>query len=387
MKLALVIPSLGGGGAERVMTTLANAWASNGHAITLITLASEQADKYSLDASVRRIALGVTGRSSNPLDAIGNNLGRIRALRRAIRTARPDALLSFTTRTNVLVLIAAGRARARVIVSERTAPGPSWARGVWRTLGRPMYRRAAAVVAQTRRCADRMEAILDCAVDVIPNPVAPGFGDPAPDPRTPASPRATHAGRPRTLLAVGRLTPEKGFDGLVDAFAQVADHHPEWNLVILGEGRMRGALTRAIAARGLADRIRLPGFDDRVRQAMRRADLFVLSSRFEGFPNALLEAMSEGLACVSFDCEAGPRELIRHRENGWLVPAQDTRGLAAALDTLMHDEDLRARLGTGAREVRTRYSMPRIIGQWNALLARTAGTANGHARAAAGDGE
>jgi glycosyltransferase involved in cell wall biosynthesis len=118
---------------------------------------------------------------------------------------------------------------------------------------------------------------------------------------------------------------------------------------------------------------------------MRRADLFALSSHFEGFPNALLEAMSEGVACVSFDCEAGPRELIRHRENGWLVPAQDTHGLAAALDILMQDDGLRARLGARAREVCTLYSMPEIIGKWNALLERAAATTDDHAHVPAGN--
>ena len=102
---------------------------------------------------------------------------------------------------------------------------------------------------------------------------------------------------------------------------------------------------------------------------MRRADLFVLSSRFEGLPNALLEAMSEGVACVSFDCTAGPRELIQHGENGWLVPAEDVDGLAAAFDTLMQDDALRARLGTRARDVCKLYSVSEILGQWNTLLA------------------
>ncbi|MGH8125315.1 MAG: glycosyltransferase family 4 protein [Rhodanobacteraceae bacterium] len=367
MKLVLVVPSLGGGGAERVMTALANAWAQNGHAVTLITLTSGRDDQYLLDAAVHRIALDVAGRSSNLLEAIANNWTRIRALRRAIRLSQPDALLSFLTRTNVLVLLAAGRWRARVIVSERTAPGGHWAGGIWRALGRPLYRRAAAVVAQTRRGADELEATLGCTVKVIPNPVESGCGDSASG--IPAATDPVRCGSSRTLLAVGRLVPKKGFDLLIDAFARIADRHPDWKLVILGEGRLRGILTQAIAAHRLADRIALPGFDKFIREAMRRADLFVLSSRGEGFPNVLLEAMSEGMACVSFDCETGPRELITHGENGWLVPAQDTRALAAALDTLMRDDALRARLGAKAREAGTAYSIPEIIGQWNALLA------------------
>ena len=381
MKLVLVLPSLGGGGAERVMSALANAWAQSGHTVTLITLASERDDKYQLDPAVRRIALGVAARSSNLLIAIGNNLMRIRALRRAIRMAQPDALISFITRTNVLVLIAAGRLRARVIVSERTALGTRWTSGAWRAFGCPLYRRAAAVVAQTRRCADGMEAILGRTVAVIPNPLAPEFGRPVAL-ESAAAPPIRRDGK-RVLLAVGRLGPEKGFDLLIDAFAQIADRHPDWNLKILGEGSLRETLTSAVAAHGLADRIALPGFDTRVREAMLGADLFVLSSRFEGFPNALLEAMSAGMACVSFDCETGPRELITHGESGWLVAPEDTRGLAAALDTLMRDGDLRARFGARAREVCAAYAMPEIIRQWNALLALAAAPNAGRAFATA----
>lgn len=383
MKLVLVIPSLGGGGAERVMTALANAWVNSGHEVTLVTLATGRGDKYPLDATVRRVALGVTGRSLNAVDAIGHNLMRVRALRREINLVHPDAVISFITRTNILVLLAAGKTRARVIVSERSAPGQHWVGGVWRALGRPLYRRAAAVVAQTRRCANQLEAILGCAVEVIPNPVAPGFGC-APGAEPSASARSSRNRGGKTVLAVGRLVPKKGFDLLIAAFANIAERHPDWNLEIVGEGRMRNALTRSVAAHGLADRITLPGFDKHVREAMRRADIFVLPSLVEGFPNALLEAMAEGMACVSFDCETGPRELITHGENGWLVPTGDTRSLTVALETLMQDDVLRAELGARAREVCDVYSMAEVIGKWNALLSVVTAARSDRPAAAAG---
>jgi glycosyltransferase involved in cell wall biosynthesis len=376
MKLVLVIPSLDGGGAERVMTALANAWVNDGHTVTLVTLAAGLDDKYKLDAAVRRVALDVTGRSATAVDAIGHNLTRIRALRREINLAEPDAVVSFLTRTNVLVLIAAGKLRGRVIVSERSAPGARWVGGVWRALARPLYRRAAAVVAQTRRCADQLEALVGCAVEVIPNPVAP------------ASECDSATGAPagdsdgKTVLAAGRLVPKKGFDLLIAAFAQVAQRHPGWRLEIVGEGRLRKTLERTIGDHRLADRITLPGFNNNVRERMRRADLFVLPSLIEGFPNALMEAMAEGKACISFDCEMGPRELITHGENGWLVPTGDTRSLAVALDLLMQDDALRAELGARAREVCDLYSTSEILGRWDTLLARIAAAPVPHTAAA-----
>lgn len=360
MKLVLVVPSLGGGGAERVMATLANAWAIRGVEVTLITLSSAVNDRYPLDRRVWRVALDVARRSSNPAQALGRNVLRVRALRRAIRTARPDAVISFVSNTNVLAIIAAAGLDVPVIISERIY-GQHRVSGAWRAIRRWLYPRAASIVAQTRRCAADLESRVHRKVEVIANPVA-------------AEAHASDAvvrghEKTQTVLAVGRLVRQKGFDLLIDAFARVAPHHPDWNLVILGEGPLRAELARRIAERKLDGCISMPGFDPHVRAAMRRAGLFVLSSRFEGMPNALLEAMAEGAACVSFDCTAGPRELITHGENGWLVPAEDVAGMAAALDTLMQDDVLRARLGARAREVCNLYSVSEIVRQWDMLLA------------------
>jgi glycosyltransferase involved in cell wall biosynthesis len=360
MKLALVISSLGGGGAERVMTLLANAWVERGNQVTLITLASSRMDTYRLDPAVQRIALDVAGNSAHVLAAIGHNFVRIRALRRAIAACRPDAVVSFIAESNVRVLIAAAGLHVPVIISERTFLNGHHMRGVWRALRRWVYPRADVIVAQTRRCADELEALVRRRVDVIANPVT---AVPAPDEAKVPGDRDRH-----TLLAVGRLAPEKGFDLLIDAFAQLAARHADWNLVILGEGPLRAPLEQRVATHHLAGRIALPGFDAHVRAAMRRADLFVLSSRYEGFPNALLEAMAEGTACVSFDCDTGPRELIDHGRNGWLVPPGDTAALAAALDRLMRNAGLRDQLGQRARAVVAAYALPTILDQWSALV-------------------
>ncbi|WHZ20043.1 MAG: hypothetical protein OJF55_002192 [Rhodanobacteraceae bacterium] len=379
MKLALVISSLGGGGAERVMTVLANTWASGGNKVTLITLGSEREDKYPLDPAVRRVALGVTGNSSNVVHALGNNLLRIRALRRAIKACRPDVVISFMANTNLLAVLAASGLQVPVIVSERVSVAAQPPRGLRAVLYRMLYRRAAAVVAQTRRVAQDIEARTGHPAIVIANPVWQ-------DPTTAARDGCITARNRRTLLAVGRLTPQKGFDLLIEAFARVAGQHANWDLTILGEGRQRAELMAKVAAHDLTDRVSMPGFSHHVRGVMRNADLFVLPSRFEGFPNALLEAMAEGRACVSCDCDAGPRELIRHGENGWLVPIEDVPTLAAALDTLMRDDGLRERLGARAHEVLTLYSLPAVVGRWNALLASVTTHAGGMKAAQEGAG-
>ncbi|MGH8144778.1 MAG: glycosyltransferase family 4 protein [Rhodanobacteraceae bacterium] len=368
MRIALAISSLGGGGAERVMAALANAWAERGHEVTLVTLSSSDRDRYVLDPGVRRIALGVAGLSTNVLAGIGHNVTRLFALRRAITTLQPDVVISFIAKNNVLVLASLFGTRMPIIVSERTFPVGHGVHGVWRVMYRLLYPRAAAVVVQTQRCAGPL-ATLAHKVAVIPNPILSEPADGLVGARGVHPLQPGRRGDRRTLLAVGRLAHQKGFDLLIRAFARIAGIHADWDLVILGEGKLREDLARMIDAAGLASRVSMPGFDPHVRDAMRRADLFVLSSRFEGIPNALLEAMSESRACVSFDCDTGPRELIEHGRNGWLVPAGDVPALAEALDVLMRDADLRERLGIRAREVRIHYSLSAILDQWDELVA------------------
>ncbi|MGB3497720.1 MAG: glycosyltransferase, partial [Rhodanobacter lindaniclasticus] len=171
MRLALVIPTMGGGGAERVMAALANAWVADGAAVTLITLAPSAGDKYPLHAAVQRVGLDVAAPSPHALAALRNNVLRLRALRHALRAAQPDAIVSFTTTTNLMVVLAVTGWRVPVIVSERVFVAAHPPRAAWRLLYRMLCRRAAAMVAQTRRGADDLEARLQRPVEVIPNPV------------------------------------------------------------------------------------------------------------------------------------------------------------------------------------------------------------------------
>ena len=349
------------------MTELANAWVGEGATVTLITLASRSEDAYPLHPKIARVALGLTGASPGFFSTLIANWGRLRALRRAIVDCRPDAVISFMTTTNMLVLLALAGLRVPVVVAERVFVDAHPPPRVWRILYRPLYRRASAIVSQTSRGAADLELRVGRAVHVIPNWVlAPEDLAPEPQAARPALIAQDHSCR--LVLAIGRLEPQKGFDLLIAAFSQVASCHPEWRLLIAGEGSARADLARLIVARRMEDRISMPGHLRPLRGLMRRADLFVLSSRYEGMPNALLESMAVGLACASFDCPTGPSELIEHGVNGLLVPAEDVAAMAAALDTLMRDQELRTRLGVRARAVCSNYSQRGIMDQWNALL-------------------
>ena len=365
MNLLIFIGSLSSGGAERVTANLANYWAAKGWSVTVVTLAQLTLDFYELHPAVVRIALNETGDSGNPWLGVWHNLRRVWGLRRVLRAVRPDIALSMMNTANVLLALAAWGLPVCAIGSEHIHPSQCPLGRGWATLRRQLYGRLAAVTALTAESAAWLKTHT-CArrVPVIPNA--------APWPLPVQSPRLEPAsvgmpGRQR-LLAVGRLDPQKGFDWLITAFAPLAGRYPHWELVVLGEGPLRAVLQAQIDAAELQQRVFLPGRAGNIGQWYESADLYVMSSRFEGFPNTLVEALAYGLPAVSFDCDTGPRDLIRHEVDGLLVAAGDVAGLTAALDRLMGDAALRQRFAERAVEARERFSMERIAGLWEALF-------------------
>ena len=170
------------------------------------------------------------------------------------------------------------------------------------------------------------------------------------------------------ILAAGRMTPQKGFDLLIHAFARVSDRHPDWRLRICGAGDQRRELLRLIEALGLSGVVNLDGPARNLGEAMQRASVFALSSRFEGMPLVLLEAMSKGLPVVSFDCPTGPRDVIEDHCNGILVPPGNVEAFSVGLRELVADDALRHRLGAEARNTAGRYSTRDIGERWESLI-------------------
>jgi glycosyltransferase involved in cell wall biosynthesis len=180
----------------------------------------------------------------------------------------------------------------------------------------------------------------------------------------------------RRLVAAGRLTAQKGFDLLLDAFAHVSARHPDWTLTIYGAGPWRQRLTDQRDALGLAGVVSLPGLTRQLDRELAAASIYVLSSRFEGLPMVLLEAMSIGLPAVAFDCPTGPGEVIEDGVNGILVPPGDVDALAAALIALIEDPDRRRAMGAAAYDTSRRFFMPSVRDSWERFFtALTAGRA------------
>jgi glycosyltransferase involved in cell wall biosynthesis len=172
----------------------------------------------------------------------------------------------------------------------------------------------------------------------------------------------------KRIFAAGRLTGQKGYDFLIPAFAPVAAAHPEWELKICGRGKDDGKLRALVAEHGLEGRVILAGPTDDVPGEMAQASVYALSSRFEGFPLVLIEAMSKGMACVAFDCPTGPADIIDDHRNGLLVPPRDVPGLTAALMEMVSDEALRRRCGDAAVETAEQYTMAAIGPKWDEMM-------------------
>ena len=366
MKAVFVISSLGAGGAERAMSELATFLAAKDWDVILATFdGTDAVDFYSLSMQVRRVHLDRSGPTQSLFAKLAANAGRVRALRDLVHRERPNVVLGFMETINVLCLLATVGLRVPVVVAERTDPSmhvvvPK----PWRAARRLLYRHSAAVVAQTEAAAEWLRNHCRTQVDVIPNALRP-----LPRPSTP---------REQLVLAIGRLQPEKGFDLLLYAFARIHTGQPGWRLAIVGDGNQRAALQALAARLGLTECIDWPGRTHEVEAWYARASVVAVPSRYEGFPNVLLEAMAMGAAVVAADCRSGPREMVVPGENGLLVPVDDSAALAAALEQLMDDSALRERLGASATEVRSRFGAEKILPLWMALLVRAAGPSSAH---------
>jgi glycosyltransferase involved in cell wall biosynthesis len=170
------------------------------------------------------------------------------------------------------------------------------------------------------------------------------------------------------LLGVGRLSEEKDFSTLIKVFGELAAYHPDWDLVIVGGGPECERLGALIIELGLSERVFLPGVVGNLGEWYGRSDLYVMTSRFEGFPNTLAEALAHGLPAVSFDCDTGPRDIIRNELDGLLVAPGDMSALRLALDRVMGDNLLRMRFAERSVEARERFSIERVAGLWEALF-------------------
>jgi len=340
----LIIPTLSSGGAERVMSELANLLVESGHRITIVLWIGGN-QFYQLNENVKVIDFDVSHGSK--LKKLLSLIHVVYKLRKVYLQEKPDAIVSFLTRSNILSILSNTFLGHKIYISERNSPD-SWDDHSFaiRLLRDMLYPKVSGFIAQTtlaKKAAKKRFGI--GRIEVIPNPIKK-FSI------------SKNMRKEKIILNIGRLEEQKGQKYLIESFARLK--RDDWKLVILGEGSLRKELEGVIKEFKMGDNIYLPGNIKNVDEWLEKASIFVLSSIYEGFPNALLEALGVGLPCISFDCPTGPNELITHNENGFLVQLKDIDELTKRMEQLMADENLRKQFSKEAMKVNEKYSIEKI---------------------------
>jgi glycosyltransferase involved in cell wall biosynthesis len=359
LRIAFVIPNLGPGGAERVASLLCNDLAGQGQEVTLLTFEEEGAEPFfPLHAAIGVRRLAASDFSGAMTKRLSTNIARLLRLKMALKELRTDAVVAFMTEANVLALLASRGLSLPVVISERNQPDRPGLGRMHKLARRLTYPLASAIVVQTQDIADWVESRFRVPVHVIPNPVAQ---EPTSDENAPA--------REPLIVSVGRLTQQKGFDVLIESFAALAEKHRDWRLTIYGEGPQRAWLTQLAEARGMGQKVSLPGITKDIPGALRRASLFVSASRYEGYPNALVEALAAGLPIIATDCPGASAEILADGLKGMLVPPDNAAALANSLDQMISSREMRAAYAGRTAEAVAALDLRSIGQRWLDLLA------------------
>ncbi len=355
--IAFITNNLKAGGTEHVVSTLANAWAEQGRSITIITFSSASADFYPLHKHITRVSIGHVGKKNNAVPALFQMFSRVIRLRRVLRKTSPECVVSFLPVANSVTLLAAYGLPCRVILSERNDPARQRLGWFMERLRKRGYARADFVAANSRGVCRALQAYVPPEkLACIKNPlVVPDGGK-----------KANLAGN--TVLIVASLTRQKAHDILFRAFARISNRIPDWRLAVAGDGPLKDELVSLSQSLGIADRIDWLGTVSDPFAYYRAASIFVLPSRYEGMPNALLEAMACGLPVVVSDASPGPLEYVEHEVSGLVVPPEDEKRLADALVRLTGDEELRQRLGRKAQKSIKGCTLDAVLSQWDSIF-------------------
>jgi GalNAc-alpha-(1->4)-GalNAc-alpha-(1->3)-diNAcBac-PP-undecaprenol alpha-1,4-N-acetyl-D-galactosaminyltransferase len=356
--VAFVIPSLGRGGAERSVALMANYWAERDWTNTIITFSPpNEVPAFSLHQSIHRVNLGPFS-PPRRVPRVNELVRRQRSLRKSLTQIRPDIVVSFLDWASVETVIALHGLDIPVVAAVRSDPRHEPPQRLWRTLRSIAYRYCSFVVFQSEWEQSYFSIPIQNKSLIIPNAV----------PRPALCHSKSTGSTSRRIVSLGRLAPEKRFDLLISAFAMISNEQRDWNLTIWGEGPERPKLTRLRDSFRLAERVSLPGATTAPEQVLAEADLFVLTSLYEGFPNALCEAMASGLPVISFALPGAVSDIVRHQVDGMLVEPGNVQSLARVMNQVLPDENLRGRLGRRAIEVVDRFSVDAQMSKWTRLV-------------------
>lgn len=358
-KCMMLIPRLCNGGAERVMTTLANGLC-NDMQVKIVTLTDDECF-YPLDERVSVKGLGGNVNRKNKIaKAFSSVFGGLKCfcrLRKTIKEYKPDTVISFLQSANGFIIM--GKMlwglKCKIIVSERCDPLARSRFNRW--FERNFYHKADVIVCQGEKAASFFKEKHRKKVVIIPNPV-----------NAKAIPPLYTGERRKSIVGVGRLDGQKNFPLLINAFAKLSDKFSDYNLEIYGGGTDQQKLQSLINDLGIQDRATLMGVKKNVFYSVADASLFVMSSDFEGFPNVLVEAMSSGLPVISTNFPTGIAQDIVKEENGIVIPVGDEKALVSAMEELLSNPERREKMSVENRKVLVQLNEESIIEKWKKIM-------------------
>lgn len=352
-KIVLIIPSLRHGGAERVITILANQWAKDPELDITLLILTKQVHYYKLDDRVTIIE-PLRTYNNNSISKFLYTLWSLKFIRAEVSKIKPDAILSFCEIYNNLVLLALFGMNYEIFVSDRNNPDNNQG-FLHENLRKLLYKNASGIIAQTKNGKEILYRKTKSKNIVnIPNPLRPI--------------NEFDSIKEKIILNVGRNEQQKNQLELIEIFAGL-ENAEDWKLYILGNGELRGQLDRKIEYLGLKSSVVLMDFQSDIDLYFQKSSIFAFPSLYEGFPNALSEAMANGLPCVVYDCPTGPAEMIENNINGFLVPLQDKRTFTIQLQLLVDNELLRKKIGIEAAKIKEKLAVDKICDEYlNVIL-------------------
>lgn len=348
-KILFYINSIHEGGAERVMVNLAEYFADENVEVVLLTSYRDRWE-YPLSSNVKHLTMEETEKKQS---RVMRNLCRIWKLRKACKVEKPDLVVSFMAEPNFRAICATRGLRVKTLVSVRNDPKREYSGKIGALVGKMMLPMADGCVFQTEEAKAWFPKRLQRKSCIIYNAVRKDFYE---------IKREPICGR---IVTCGRLEKQKNHSVLINAFAKIACDYPESQLLIYGDGSLKENLQQQINLLDMGERILLMGTTNDVGSVLGNADVFVLSSDYEGMPNALMEALAVGVPSISTDCPCGgPRMLIHHKKNGEIVPVGDEEALSRALCKLLSDKSYASKLGENAKAEARQYYPTKVFKQW-----------------------
>lgn len=358
-KVLFLIPGLVGGGAERVMVTLANNLSTK-YDVEILTLTSTDSF-YNVSQAVKVEGIGCKVNKKNAFTKlITRTKSAVKGffgIRKAIKKKKPDVVIAFLNSVSqpLLLLKTFSRMKCKVIVSERADPT---ARGfLSRWFEKNFFPKADVIVCQGKKAAEFFKEKHQGKIEIIPNPICADAIPPL------------HIGeRKKKIVGVGRITEQKNFSMLIDAFSKLDERFSDYKLEIYGAGHQEEVLKNKIADLGLSDRAFLMGAKKNVMFEIADASLYVMSSNFEGFPNALVEAMATGLPVISTDFPTGIANEIVKEENGLVIPVKDTDALVGAIEEILSDKEKINQMSLANRKYLDILNESSVLEMWEAIF-------------------